>query len=360
LSSARRSFASAFDNSRRSIDNPDMKRTRKIAYVLLALLALVLVAGGVLYGCMVAMPGETHRGSLPPLTDAEREIGANLERHVVALATAIGERNISRRLPELERAATYIELQLRSLGYEVESQWYEAAGARVRNLEVELTGSAAPSEIVVVGAHYDSAEECPAANDNGSGVAALIELARLLRDEPRRRTVRFVAFVNEEPPYFHTDEMGSLVYARRAAEQGADVSAMLSLETIGYYSDAPGSQQYPAPLSAVYPDTGNFIAFVGDTGSRALVRRCVELFREQGRFPAEGAALPGALPGVDWSDHWSFRQVGYPALMVTDTAIFRYPHYHEPTDTPDRIDYERTARVTAGLARVIGALAQDG
>src|SRR5262249_21271394 len=161
----------------------------------------------------------------------------------------------------------------------------------------------------------------------------------------------------EEPPYFQTPAMGSAVYARRCRERGEKVVAMLGLETIGYYTDRPGSQRYPFPFGLFYPKTGDFVAFVGNTGSRALVHRAVAAFRAGAPFPSEGAAAPAALQGVGWSDHWSFWQEGYPAVMVTDTAPFRNPDYHTPRDVPDRLAYAPMARVVAGLVRVVEALA---
>ena len=171
------------------------------------------------------------------------------------------------------------------------------------------------------------------------------------------RTVRLVAFVNEEPPFCHTDLMGSRVYARRCRARDENVVAMLSLETIGFYVDEPGSQKYPFPFSLFYPDTGNFVGFVGNLGSRSLTRRSIRAFRESTDFPSEGLAAPGWIPGIGWSDHWSFWQEGYPGVMITDTAPFRYPHYHTPQDTPDRIDYDRFARVVMGVSGVVEALA---
>jgi hypothetical protein len=178
-----------------------------------------------------------------------------------------------------------------------------------------------------------------------AGAAALAALVVL--------ALRFVAFANEERPYYHTETMGSLVYARRCRERDEKITAMLSLETVGYYSDQPGSQKYPPGLGSFYPGAGNFIGFVGNLGSGRLVARCAAGFRRHTAFPCEGARAPAWLPGISWSDHWAFWQVGYPAVMVTDTAPFRYPHYHCATDTPDRIDYDKMARVTAGLGRVI-------
>jgi Zn-dependent M28 family amino/carboxypeptidase len=160
-------------------------------------------------------------------------------------------------------------------------------------------------------------------------------------------------------PYFLGPEMGSFVSAKRSRERGEDIRAMFSLEMLGYYRDAPGIQQYPAPLGLFYPDRADFIAFVGDLGARALVTRSISSFRKNARFPSEGVAAPAAIPGVSWSDHWSFRKHGYPAIMVTDTAFYRYPHYHLPSDTPEQLDYERMARVTLGLAAMLRDLLLD-
>jgi len=151
--------------------------------------------------------------------------------------------------------------------------------------------------------------------------------------------------------------MGSVRYARRSRERGENIVAMLSLETIGYYSDTPGSQHYPFPLSLFYPSTGNFLAFVSNLKSRSLLHDAIATFRRHARFPSDGVAAPAAIPGVDWSDHGSFWAAGYPALMVNDTAPYRYPHYHRESDTPDKVDYERLARVVTGLAVVVRTLA---
>ncbi len=211
---------------------------------------------------------------------------------------------------------------------------------------------------MVVGAHYDTVPGCPGANDNGSGVVATLALADAMAGTKAARTLRFVLFVNEEPPHFQTDLMGSRVYARRCRERSENIAGMISLETIGYFRDEPKSQHFPVPgLGLFYPTQGNFIAFVGNFGSRGWVRATVGSFRRHAAFPCEGAALPGFVPGVGWSDHWAFYQEGYPALMVTDTAPFRYPHYHEPTDTPDRVDTERMARIVQAMERVVLDLA---
>jgi hypothetical protein len=178
-----------------------------------------------------------------------------------------------------------------------------------------------------------------------------------MRQKKLQRTVRFVLFVNEEPPYFQTEQMGSRVYAHQLRQNGVPVSAMLSLETIGFYSDESDSQKYPPILSLFYPSKGNFIAFVGNTESRRLVRESIRGFRESTRFPSEGIAAPGNWLGIAWSDQWSFWQEGYPGVMVTDTALFRYPFYHTPVDTVDKVNFDRTARVVEGIGNLVEGLA---
>lgn len=306
---------------------------------------------------LVRLAGRSYRGPLPPADDALTELAAELRRHVRQLAEEIGERNVLHRPLELTQAADYIEAEFIGAGYESRRQQYEVSGTLCCNLEVELPGTTLPDEIVVIGAHYDSVPGCPAANDNASGVAAILSLARRFTSVSSDRTLRFVAFVNEEKPFAHTEQMGSWVYARRCRQRGEKVTAMLSLETIGYYTDEPGSQEYPPPIGLLYPSTGNFIAFVGNTRHAALVRQVVAAFRQNEQFPSEGGALPEIIPNIGFSDHWSFWQAGYPALMVTDTANFRYPHYHTPEDTVDKIDFERMARVVRGLGSVLTALA---
>ena len=303
------------------------------------------------------MPGRSHKGALPPLSPDQAYLRDRLRGHVAMLAGNIGERNLFH-YSALQQAARYIATTLQGLGLPVREEGYRVQGKDAYNIEVELKGTAHPEEVVVIGAHYDSVFGSPGANDNGSGVAALLELVRLLKESRPARTVRFVAFVNEEPPWFQTGQMGSMVYVRRAKQRKEKIVAMLSLETIGCYSDLPKSQHYPAPFSLFYPDTGNFIAFVADFGSRSLLHRAIGTFRKTTPFPSEGLAAPRGIQGVGWSDHWSFWQEGYPALMITDTALFRYPHYHEPEDTPEKLDYERMARVVEGVKQVVAELAE--
>ena len=300
------------------------------------------------------MPGKSFSGPLPKENSYQRQLAVRLRADVTYLAVKIGERNSVNAFSKLQQTRDWIRLQWTLAGYRVKSHDFQARGKTFSNLECDILGRS--SKVVVVGAHYDSAEGCPAANDNGSGVAALLALARYfktLKEKPTC-TIRLVAFCNEEPPHYYTSSMGSLNYAKMARKRGDDIVAMLSLETMGYYSDKPGSQKYPLPLLALgYPSVGNFIAFVGNPKSGPLVQKCVGSFRKHESFPSQGAALPGELEGVGWSDHWSFWGIGVPAVMVTDTAHIRYPYYHRPEDLPDKMDFGRLARVVEGLQGVI-------
>jgi hypothetical protein len=324
--------------------------------------ALVLFLALAVYGAlhyMTAVPGKPHRGALPTLTPDERALAASLKRHVASIAAR--EHNLVH-YDELEQVARYIEGVLASLGYAVGRQEFTADDRLVRNIEAVIeprTGSADP-EVIVVGAHYDSVLGSPGANDNASGTAAVIELARLLRDLDGTggKRIRLVLFVNEEPPYFRTEAMGSLRYARALAARRERVVAMYSLETIGFYSSEPGSQVYPAPFGLLFPDRGDFVAFVGLLRSRPLLQRTIGSFRAHTAFPSIGGVAPNAIPGIGWSDHWAFAEQGFQAVMVTDTAPFRYPHYHRATDTPDKVDTESLARVVKGIERVIRDLAE--
>jgi len=279
-----------------------------------------------------------------------------LRKHVERLAGDIGERNVWRPAA-LRAAAQYIRTQWQALGYEVGAQVYRTHGLACENLEISIPGATRPGEIVLAGAHYDSVRGSPGANDNASGVAALIRIAGLLRRLRPQRTLKLVAFVNEEPPFFYFGEMGSKQYADAARARGDDIRLMLSLEMLGCYSEAPGSQRYPPLFRWFYPNRGNFIAFVSNLRSRRALRETVAAFRALSDFPCESLASPAIVPGVSWSDQLSFWRVGYPGVMVTDTAFYRYPHYHSPLDTPDKLCYPQMARVAEGMARALQALA---
>ncbi len=303
---------------------------------------------------MIATPGKSFSGPLAPLGAAEIHSRDRLRTLVATLAST--ERNT--RTPYLLAAASRnIETELSAAGYAVRQQAFDSGDGIVHNLEAVIEGR--ESRSIVIGAHYDSIFGAPGANDNGSGVAALLELARLFRGWQPRHRIRLAFFVNEEPPYFQSTKMGSRIYADDLLALGEPVAAMFSLETIGYYAERPGSQRYPFPLGLFYPGRGDFLAFVGNLASRDLLHTAIAAFRHEARFPSEGVAAPAFIPGVDWSDQWSFWRRGVPALMLTDTAPYRYPHYHLESDTPDKLDYERLARVVAGMERMFRILDQQ-
>lgn len=304
----------------------------------------------------VHMPLKSYAGELKPLTSDEAQLRDRISAHVRQLATVIGERNLDK-YDELQKSIAYIQGQLEQMGYQVTKQDYTTEGETFTNLEVVVPGSKLSNENVVVGAHYDSVVGTPGANDNASGVAAVLELARAMKSSKPERTVRFVFFANEEPPYFQTPQMGSYVYAQKLKKQNVSVTSMISIETIGAYYDQPKTQHYPTGFAALYPDKGNFIGFVGNTESRPLLDHAIRVFRETTQFPSEGVSAPAGITGIGWSDQWSFWQFGYQGIMVTDTAPFRYAHYHQRTDTPEKLDYDRMAQVVAGLQRVVNSLA---
>lgn len=296
------------------------------------------------------MPGKSYGGPPEPLTEAERVIRDKLYGDIRRVTHEIGERNLQH-YDALMQSAAYIRERFEGCGYEVRSQPFTVEGRQVENIEAEIRGQ--KPGILVVGAHYDSVFGTRGANDNGTGVAALLVLAGELRHARPENTIRFVAFVNEEPPYSYTENMGSLVCAKQCKERGENIIGMISLETIGYFSDKKGSQSYPFPMSAFYPNTGNFIGFVGNTPSSDFLLKAITSFRKHARFPSEGGIMPTFIPQAGWSDHWSFWQMGYPAFMITDTAPFRYPFYHMPEDTMDKICFDPFAKVVSGLLPVL-------
>lgn len=335
-----------------------MSRRNKLRIIFLGGL-LVLTASFLAYSMI--LPGRSWTGPLPP---ADPALSRSLKATVTFLSEELGERNHytyeaqkTGGPAQLERAADWIEGQFKASGYPVTRQSYaiNVNEPKFSNVVATSPGTSSPSEVVVVGAHYDTIPGTQGADDNASGTAVLLELARLYKGGGR--TVRFVAFTNEEPQYFQGEQMGSLVYARACRAANDNIVAMLSLETLGYYKTDPGSQKYPFPLGLLYPSEGNFVGFVSNMPSRSLNHRVISSFRRTTEFPSQGACLPEIIPGVSWSDHWSFGQVGYPSVMVTDTAPFRNPNYHQSTDKADTLDYDRMALVTVGLAKVLEELA---
>ena len=299
--------------------------------------------------------GQEERKTIRVLPDDTTQ--DRLRNTVMHLSETIGERNLTKP-KKLEQTVEYLTKEFDAIGYTVTKQTFQVLGLDCHNLVVEKMGGDKANEIILVGAHYDSAEGTPGANDNGSGVAALIEIARQMHGKPWSRTIRYVAFTNEEPPYFQKHgEMGSLVYAKACRQRNDNLKVVLSLETMGFFTDAPNSQKYPEMLAPFYPTTGNFIGLVSNIPSRKLLDDVSKILRSHCEVDVQKGALPGNLRGVGWSDHWSFWQEGYEGIMVTDTALFRYPHYHKRSDTVDKLAFGPYAMVVDGLAKTINDLA---
>jgi len=285
-------------------------------------------------------------------------LAARLEANVRHLSSHIGERHF-RRAHALDEAQRYIRAELARSHVPATDRPFEVSGLQFTNIEVLVPSRAGTTErgCIVVGAHYDTVPGTPGADDNATGVAALLELARQLAPERFERSLRLVFFPNEEPPFFPDAGMGSAAYAAELRRAAVDVHTMISLEMLGYYSDRPHSQRYPPGLSLLYPNQGNFIGFVSNLSSRKQLRELKRAFTASSDFPCESLAAPEWTVVVGLSDHSSFWKQGYPGLMVTDTAFMRNPHYHRASDTADTLDFERFAQVTQGLVGAIKRLA---
>lgn len=320
-----------------------------------AALAFAALGGIGLVAGMTWMPGASQHGARPPMTVEQQARQERLRGDVTHLATSIGERNM--RLPgKLEDAGAYVEQQLAAAGWSVTSMPYLCRGVTVRNLVAEKRGVGRPDEIVLLGAHYDSVERSGGADDNASGVAVLLETARALQPRRLQRTVRLVAFVNEEPPWFRGPMMGSRVAARQFAERGDRLLQVLVLDAVGYFCD-DGCQRYPPLLDWFLPATGDFVAFVARTGDWLQLREVVGLFRTHATLPSEGLAAPRWVPGIDYSDHAEFWNAGYPGILITDAPTYRNDNYHRQSDTVDTVDFERLTRVADGVVEVVAGLA---
>jgi Zn-dependent M28 family amino/carboxypeptidase len=279
---------------------------------------------------------------------------ADYLQHVVTrLAGDIGARTY-RDLDRLARTSTYLSEQFVSFGYRVARQPFVFAGNTYDNIIAELPGGSSPETLLIVGAHYDSVSTTPGADDNASGVAGLLGLARALAGSRLERTVRFVAFALEEWPVYRSRNMASYHYALSLKEKNEHVDGMICLEMIGYFCDREGCQRYPFPfMNTVFPRAGNFISLVGNMRSKSFTDRIATSFRQGTDLPVVTLNAPAIVIGIDFSDHWSFGKFGYRALMVTDTAFYRNPHYHAPTDLPDTLDYARMGKVVEGLTTAI-------
>lgn len=285
------------------------------------------------------------------------QLTKRLKHHIYKLSHQIGDRSVFE-YQKLNEAEKYITKELSSYSYNVAYQKYKVSGKTVKNIIATKAGIKKRKGIIVVGAHYDSCYS-PGADDNASAVAGLLELARFMSDKPTKCSIKFIAFVNEEPPFFKTEQMGSRVYTRDAKARGEEIKAAVVLEMIGYYSNEPLSQKYPPLLDPFYPGKGNFIAVVGNLSSDWLVKEIVSSFKKESTFSIESLVAPSFVPGVDFSDNWSFWEEDYPAVMITDTAFYRNSNYHAKGDTYETLDYKSMTEVVKGLRRVLLDLADS-
>jgi outer membrane murein-binding lipoprotein Lpp len=317
-----------------------------------------IVAGVVLMsGCVAgARVGEQ--------TEATRTTESRLYDDVRVLSVDYAARNARDRMT-LNRAGIWVAERLREMGYTVITERQESSGGDPRgfNVYAELRGTTRPDEILLVGAHYDTEINTPGADDNASGVAGMLELARRLSGTPLDRTIRWVGFTNEETSNSAGGVMGSFDHARGAKNRNEAIVAMVCLEMLGYYDDTPGSQTYPfdramaSQLGMDLPDTGDFIGIVGRLEDRDLVERIGASMRSSGRANVVEAALPAMIRAIWRSDHGNFWLAGYNAVMITDTSEFRTPHYHQPSDTIETLDFERMAGVVDALEVAVRDLA---
>jgi hypothetical protein len=288
------------------------------------------------------------------VTDDREQIEANLRLHVDRLAGLIGIRALAK--PKtIEATIGYIESVWNGIGYRVGYETFDALGDEATNLIVETDGTERAAETVLLGAHYDTVLSTPGADDNASAVAVMLEVSRLLLHYSGKRSARYVAFACEEMPYFNMDSMGSQHHARRSRHCGENIVGMLCLEMVGYYSLARGSQSIPPGipnwLHRFFPSRGNFLAAVGNVPSWKLCWQFRRGFKQgTRRMPLFSICLPERISEIRLSDNSSFWDQGYPALMLTDTSYFRNPNYHQPTDTPETLDYPRMTEVTLGVA----------
>lgn len=326
-----------------------MSTTKRILCWILGLLVLPVV----IMWCVVAQPVFTSHGRSKVVADPEI-----LRKHVVVFSQDFFPRSFDD-TGNTARCVGYISAHFRQAGAFVTNQAYVAyRKTHCQNVIALFPGQ--DQRRVVIGAHYDAVPDTPGADDNASGVAGLLELARLLQGVKLRHTVELVAFCSEEPPCFASEHMGSSHHARLLAEQRIPVVAMLALEMIGTFSDEPGGQRFPVPaLQLFYGSRANFISVVGDMGQRPLIRKVKRSMKGSTDLSVQSVSVPSSFPGVDYSDHRNYWENGFPAVMITDTAFYRNHKYHSPDDTAERLDYKRMADVVAGVYEAVTALASE-
>ena len=318
----------------------------RVVFVTVAAIVLFLCLLGILLTGPVVI-------RVPALDTGARPSTQRLKQAVEKLCTEFAPRDYLH-VENLNATADWIAASFREAGLDVEIQEYELDEGRYRNVIGHQAGTGAGNGAIVIGAHYDVYGGFPGADDNASSVAVLLELVRTRPQESARRDRYFVAFSTEEPPFFRTEDMGSFRFARKLVEDGTEVELMVAMDMVGFFSDAPHSQGFPFPgLGLLYPDRADFIAVVGDLTSGRAIGRVKRAMMSTRVIDVHSFRAPKWVPGVDWSDHISFRRLGMPGVLVTDTSFMRYTHYHTHEDTPDKLDYERMAQVVQALHGVL-------
>ena len=324
------------------IDNLHMKKMTPLYFISL-LLSLTFI---IFYQPWVNALPPTPRHASPE----------QLEKTVRYLTQTVHPRSADN-IDNLNRSAEYIKEVFVSSGARVTAQDVPITGGPYKNIVADYGPADGP--LIIIGGHYDSVSSyendqltyTPGADDNASGVAGLLELARLLQQQVPKTGVQLVAYASEEPPFFRSDEMGSAVHA---ASLERPVKLMIALEMIGYYDSAPGSQDYPYPaMSWLYPDRGDFIAVVGRMQDINAVRQVKAALLSSRDLSVYSMNAPGFIPGIDFSDHLNYWQHDIPAVMITDTAFYRNKQYHLPGDTADRLNYQKMAQVVDGVITLL-------
>jgi len=326
-------------------------QSREVKKVILILVLLIIAFLLFSYWYMMKCEGYWKGEPLEKQMEAEliqmkKEMTSDIE-YLQKLGPRNSENETSYK--QLRLCEEWIKQKWESQGYRVKKHTFSIKGREYSNLEIEVKGRTAPSEIIILSAQYDTLPDSPGANNNGSGMAILFQLSRLLRKHTPERTLRFINFVNEEDPFFGTEMMGSYQYAKRCYQLREDIKAMLSMDALGIYKEEPGSQRLPFPFSMFYPDRGNFLAFIGNLRSRKSMVEATKGFKKGSSFPIEAGVVPEWVEAADWSDHRSFWQFGYPGIMVTDTGGFRSIYHTTKEDTMEKLNFDAMARIVIGM-----------
>ena len=325
------------------VEQAEKRGHKKMIFWLVLILGMCLFAIG-FFVFLITQP------LVLPIQKQQAPISVNPEKlktHVEKISNEFSPRS-ALFVQNLDKTAAYVKQEFAIAGGNVSEQAFEANGKTYRNIIARF--NAESEDRIVVGAHYDAAGSLPAADDNASGVAGLIELAYLLGRTKLTKHVELVAYTLEEPPFFGSNQMGSFIHAKSLKDENAAVRLMMSLEMIGYFSDEPNSQSFPvSAMSLFYPSRGNFIAVVGSFGNFSIVRRVKSAMKAQSEVPVRSINAPASIPGIDFSDHRNYWKFGYDAVMITDSAFYRNPNYHTAADTPEKLDYNRMSKVVEAV-----------